>query len=817
MDASVDAEWNALFDFPSDTASFDLAELNDLPDSDGFDSPSICLSGQSTPGHDQHALKLGDGLQSLVNSTDPGEAINTAASTSKSGGRFSKEVVRMLRNWLTAHKARPYPTSEEMEMLQQRTGLSKTQIANWFANARRRGKLPRAPSSYSSSNSSSRPVEIAPRPDTPALVRNMRSMNPMERWQSSPPEHEPAAASAIARAMESNGGVPLLEGALDFLEYRDNASHSRYHTSSASSAGTSASSDFSNASKHSTPSRPAAPVTCSRPLRKRRAHKQRARVRRTSLIGSMLPYQCTFCTEDFKTKHDWQRHEKSLHLPIEQWVCALHGPQAIRLDTGRMCCVFCGEPEPDDAHLDDHNYQPCHERTLEERTFNRKDHLNQHLQLVHNIKFDKWSMSSWRVPMSNIQSRCGFCGLNMNTWEERINHLAGHFKEGQTMASWQGDWGLDDRYLKLLENAIPPYLIDYERSTPAPFGASQAPHGSPTTAYELIKIELAHSMQNQFDLTGRMPDNSAMQLEACRIIFASEVLPKVRDAAPSSWLRDLLMSCKQIVDQAKFEPLRLRNESRFTVLKINGRDNMFELCPLEAQLWTFVRAKEATGVMVTDENIQEEASKIINYMEQTSKTPSDMFANWLIKLIYASADWLQSFKIRACSAEYTLPIGPVTLDPGPSLAYHSAPVLRPLPLQMQTNSATPDANLPNVHIDPATYHLGRGLDTPLDENNLFPPARSRMFINSTNFFSWLVRDLARWVAATMSPNNPNCHIPTDEELQHQARYIVYDDDDPWNQTAADNSQWLREFKRDVGILVEPNTDPSRISMCGLYI
>ncbi|XPT00704.1 hypothetical protein M3J09_009854 [Ascochyta lentis] len=639
----------------------------------------------------------------------------------------------------------------------------------------------------------------------------------MERWQSSPPEHEPAAVSAIARAIESNGGAPLLEGALGFLDYRDNASQSWYNTSSASSAGTSASSDFSNASMHSTPLRPAEPVAYSRPLRKRRAHKQRARVRRTSLIGSLLPYQCTFCTEDFKTKHDWQRHEKSLHLPIEQWVCSLHGPRAIKLDTGRMCCVFCGEPEPDDAHLDDHNYQPCHDRTLEERTFNRKDHLNQHLQLVHNVRFDKWSMSSWKVPMSNIQSRCGFCALKMNTWEERVDHLAGHFKEGQTMAYWQGDWGLDERYLKLLENAIPPYLIDYERSTPAPFGASQAPHGSPTTAYELIKIELAFSMQNHFDITGKMPENSAMQLEACRIIFASEVLPTIQDVVPSSWLRDLLMSCKQITDEAKFGPLRLHNESRFTILKINGRDNLFELCPLEAQLWTFMRAKEATGNTVTDENIQEEASKIINYMEQTSKTPSDVFANWLITLIHANTDWLQSFKVRACSAEHTPSVESATLGTGPFLAFHCAPVLRPLPLQMPTASPASDANLPNVHIDPATYHLTRGLDTPLDENNLFPPARSRMFINSTNFFSWLVRDLARWVAATMSPNNPNCHIPTDEELQHQARCIVYDDDDPWNQTAADNSQWLQEFKRDVGILVDPDADPNRTSMCGLYI
>lgn len=317
-------------------------------------------------------------------------------------------------------------------------------------------------------------------------------------------------------------------------------------------------------------------------------------------------------------------------------------------------------------------------------------------------------------------------------------------------------------------------LIDYERSTPNPFSASNRPDVSPTTAYELIKIELDHSMQTHFDLSGRMPDNASMQLEACRIVFASEVLSMKQEPLPASWLRDLIMSSQQIATEAKFGPLRLRNECKFSILKINGRDNIFELCPLEAQLWTFVKAKEATAAIVTDESLQEEACKIVNYMEQISKTPSDVFANWLLKLIHANTDWLQSFKERAGSSNTAIAVDSEPSRTQPSLAYHSAPVLRPLPLRMETR-ASPHSALPNVHIDPATYLLARGLDTPQDEGNLFPPARSRMFINSANFFSWLVRDLARWTAATMSPNNPNCHIPTDEEIQHQARCIVYDE------------------------------------------
>lgn len=39
----------------------------------------------------------------------------------------------------------------------------------------------------------------------------------------------------------------------------------------------------------------------------------------------------------------------------------------------------------------------------------------------------------------------------------------------------------------------------------------------------------------------------------------------------------------------------------------------------------------------------------------------------------------------------------------------------------------------------------------------------------------------------------------DELLQRQARRILYGDDDPWNQTEADNPEWLALFKKAHGI------------------
>ncbi|KAM0228606.1 hypothetical protein ACHAPO_010578 [Fusarium lateritium] len=45
-------------------------------------------------------------------------------------------------------------------------------------------------------------MDIPPRPGTPA-VRNTSEMDPLQRWVDSPPEDEPAAVTAIARAVAS--------------------------------------------------------------------------------------------------------------------------------------------------------------------------------------------------------------------------------------------------------------------------------------------------------------------------------------------------------------------------------------------------------------------------------------------------------------------------------------------------------------------------------------------------------------------------------------------------------------------------------------
>lgn len=126
----------------------------------------------------------------------------------KIGSRFSRESSKLLKQWFSNHYHYPYPSKEEMKMLQHQTGLSKTQISNWLSNTRRREKMhhstqssQRATAAVDSNTSS---INIPRRPDTPTVEkrRNCRTMGPLERWVDSPPESEPATVTAIANAVQ---------------------------------------------------------------------------------------------------------------------------------------------------------------------------------------------------------------------------------------------------------------------------------------------------------------------------------------------------------------------------------------------------------------------------------------------------------------------------------------------------------------------------------------------------------------------------------------------------------------------------------------
>jgi hypothetical protein len=376
----------------------------------------------------------------------------------KIGARFSRESVRVLKNWLSTHSRHPYPTEEEKESLQRITGLSKTQIANWLANARRRGKIQPTRSTSPSVRGFASAMDIPRRRGTPGLFENM---DPLQRWANSPPENEPASVTDIARAVTASSNVSSNSGRNSpyISGHSDEESRSLCNQSSASSLSISQSSgsfasSFSHQSRGSFGSIPS--FVRSNRGRRRRRRAGPPKPAEDNFRQPLKTFQCTFCTETFRTKHDWQRHEKSLHLSLERWVCSPNGTTFISPETGIAACVFCGVAQPDEAHVESHNFTACQERTIEERTFYRKDHLRQHLKLVHDVKFLPGPMENWKVDSPQIRSRCGFCGIVMDSWTIRIDHLAEHFKTGKTMADWKGDWGFEAPVLDMIENSIPP-------------------------------------------------------------------------------------------------------------------------------------------------------------------------------------------------------------------------------------------------------------------------------------------------------------------------------------------------------------------------
>ena len=189
--------------------------------------------------------------------------------------------------------------------------------------------------------------------------------------------------------------------------------------------------------------------------RRRQAGPLAAAAGKVSLRQTSQPFQCTFCTETFKPKYNRQRHEKSFHLSLEKSQCTPNGPIFMNLGF-EPACVYCGLVNPDQSHLATHNHEICEDRLIQDRTYYRKDHLRQHLKLVHNTEFRPQPMDCWKFESREVRSQCGFCGLTMTNWDQRAEHIAEHFRTGNTMADWQGDWGFEPQVLEMVENSIPP-------------------------------------------------------------------------------------------------------------------------------------------------------------------------------------------------------------------------------------------------------------------------------------------------------------------------------------------------------------------------
>jgi hypothetical protein len=375
------------------------------------------------------------------------DEVPSASGTAKNSSRFPRKTAKVLKSWLASHKDFPYPSDEEKVELEVETGLSRSQISNWFTNARRRGSF-----NQESRRSSGGSQDFGDRSSA-----DRAGMNPLERWQNSPPEHEPVPPALVAEAIANSAPsayntdpwAAAYDG--DFMDLVYNAQPSGHATPSVISEGTSRSS-FSD---HSTTT-----IWSHQSHASERKRRRRSRVT-VNKDGNTINAQfaCTFCGKTFKKKYDWQRHEKSIHLPVESWMCTTTGlvPEA---KSGIPYCVFCSERNPTAEHLEIHDLEACVSRPLTERLFIRKDHLRQHLRKFHkSLDRDDWIVDSLKITNDQLSSRCGFCGCTFASWTERSDHIAEHFKSGSRMTQWIGDWGFDAIVEQRLRDAILPEIM----------------------------------------------------------------------------------------------------------------------------------------------------------------------------------------------------------------------------------------------------------------------------------------------------------------------------------------------------------------------
>ena len=151
-------------------------------------------------------------------------------------------------------------------------------------------------------------------------------------------------------------------------------------------------------------------------------------------------YYCTFCQKCFHSRIDWLRHERTIHMPEELWVCCPRSGEFPKR------CPFCEKKDPSPAHLADHDYLSCQDKPLSERTFGRKDHFLQHISQTHKVSASQKPArlieleEAWRQPMpirfGHKSLHCGFCGTNFRTYQERTMHVSRHFAAGMDMMSW---------------------------------------------------------------------------------------------------------------------------------------------------------------------------------------------------------------------------------------------------------------------------------------------------------------------------------------------------------------------------------------------
>jgi hypothetical protein len=186
---------------------------------------------------------------------------------------------------------------------------------------------------------------------------------------------------------------------------------------------------------------------------------------RAASVDPARPFCCTsLCGATFPAKDDWNKHER-LNRPQIGYFCNLD----VRwLDGDIMRCARCNAEDPTDDHTLAcmGSRKSCATKQIKRghsgRVFVRKDKFKQHFGYLHPSVPVNQFVGSWEFHIEgNCEKRCGFCGLPLENWRHRIEHIGDHFTEKVqngpwALDRWKSPWPED-------ENIPIPQIGDTER------------------------------------------------------------------------------------------------------------------------------------------------------------------------------------------------------------------------------------------------------------------------------------------------------------------------------------------------------------------
>lgn len=337
----------------------------------------------------------------LLSPISPIRSSAVKRSCARRPNKLPAQALRCLQLWLRENCTNPYPDAETKRSLAEECGITEKQVNTWFTNARARRMRNSVDNSNPQSEDDENYESIIPSVTTTPICNDGHSFGygtQRERQRSDTPNLAVSGFN-LATSTTSRRGKKKDYGHMSNVSPIDDRQ-----------------SPF-----------PPTPVPGTGSGRE----------------SEQETWQCTFCYQHIAPK-SWRRHEETQHRPKRKWTCLLNGPGLTipsRSYTSTVCAFCMAENPSEDHFLRAHRITECMNKSESERTFLRPDHLRQHVKNFHKVQLRDIVRDSWRRDgpgKDDIENwACGFCGQTLKTWDIRQTHIAGHFKDGLTMADWR--------------------------------------------------------------------------------------------------------------------------------------------------------------------------------------------------------------------------------------------------------------------------------------------------------------------------------------------------------------------------------------------